>query len=561
MEDIRDFFKEQEEAFTIYVVEQRFVTGRGSDYFRSFKGKPNYIDTNTVIKKRISNILKVINKKIPNISEIVKICFSLNSKLGVIEVISLLSKLFSVNEHQAAGVEVIDPIIIQEGEILQKYVNQLIALHRCSILKPVIIVLLKDNNFKRAKDLLSKCPHNTNIKMIRNSGESEFYKVINCGADNLDDFLEAFSSQCFSTCSNTKRKILYNKEWAANSLVNLYVPTILYLRTNLIFRDKTLIKNELNQYIQVICNEKGDLEKDYKLLRSFECILKLFRVFCNDGGQKDINDALSLAQDLNNDILLAHVYRNSFFLNQFSFSQRLQLLDEAYDIFLKNKMEDHAIYCKNNKLVRQFDTNNVSVYDFLSLQEEAVHNVPGMVGMSHIYNNVGVSLLINGYPDGAIEHFNKGLDYAFRPERCIQKVALLTNRAIANSYCFNDVNINELKKIMNLIFDNKEMLNVPFLSSRYALNIIAVGFNQNHALGQELLYDYPVDQLIKNSFTNNILGSGQLLLQMSVLEKKFGGIKSFENCVPPKRILEAQGIRKDFIVKHTYNPCSFSTWF
>ena len=463
MEDIRDFFKEQEEAFTIYVVEQRFVTGRGSDYFRSFKGKPNYIDTNTVIKKRISNILKVINKKIPNISEIVKICFSLNSKLGVIEVISLLSKLFSVNEHQAAGVEVIDPIIIQEGEILQKYVNQLIALHRCSILKPVIIVLLKDNNFKRAKDLLSKCPHNTNIKMIRNSGESEFYKVINCGADNLDDFLEAFSSQCFSTCSNTKRKILYNKEWAANSLVNLYVPTILYLRTNLIFRDKTLIKNELNQYIQVICNEKGDLEKDYKLLRSFECILKLFRVFCNDGGQKDINDALSLAQDLNNDILLAHVYRNSFFLNQFSFSQRLQLLDEAYDIFLKNKMEDHAIYCKNNKLVRQFDTNNVSVYDFLSLQEEAVHNVPGMVGMSHIYNNVGVSLLINGYPDGAIEHFNKGLDYAFRPERCIQKVALLTNRAIANSYCFNDVNINELKKIMNLIFDNKEMLNVPFL--------------------------------------------------------------------------------------------------
>ena len=43
MEDIRDFFKEQEEAFTIYVVEQRFVTGRGSDYFRSFKGKPNYI--------------------------------------------------------------------------------------------------------------------------------------------------------------------------------------------------------------------------------------------------------------------------------------------------------------------------------------------------------------------------------------------------------------------------------------------------------------------------------------------------------------------------------------
>ena len=52
--------------------------------------------------------------------------------------------------------------------------------------------------------------------------------------------------------------------------------------------------------------------------------------------------------------------------------------------------------------------------------------------MSHIFNNAGVAHLVSGYPDMAIDYFEKGLDYAYRPERCIQNVALNTNKLIAN---------------------------------------------------------------------------------------------------------------------------------
>lgn len=159
MENIRDFFKETEEAFTIYVVEQRFVVGRGADYFRSYKGKENYIDTNHLMKKRIFQILQGINKKIPDSAELIKNCFNLVSPVGLIDIITSLSKIFTVQEHQAAGPDVIDPIIIQEGDILPKYVNQIVALHKTSILRPTIIILLKDNDFSRAKILLSGCPH------------------------------------------------------------------------------------------------------------------------------------------------------------------------------------------------------------------------------------------------------------------------------------------------------------------------------------------------------------------------------------------------------------------
>ena len=127
--------------------------------------------------------------------------------------------------------------------------------------------------------------------------------------------------------------------------------------------------------------------------------------------------------------------------------------------------------------------------------------------------------------------------------------------------CSSDLKETELKTIMNQIFDNKEVLNLPFLSARYALNVIAVGFNQSLELGNELLTKYPVSKLIQASLDNHRLGSGQLLLQVNTLMKKYGEIKLLSNLHQGKYFLEAMGIRKDFIIKNTYNPCSFSTWF
>lgn len=561
MEDVRDFFKENDSVFTIYVVEQRFVIGRGADYFRSYKGKVNYIDTDEVMKKRLTGILGKITRHIPNVAELIEKCFGMSNSMPLLDIISALSKLFSVTEHQAAGPDVIDPIIIQEGKVLPKYINQLIALHKTSILRPVIIILLKDNDFDRAIKLLSRCPHNTHIKMIRNSGETENFKVINCGAQNIDEFLDAFSYQCFSTCSNTERSILYNEEWANNSCVKLYSPTIMQMRSDLIFRDKTLVRMDLNNLITNISLKTADNEYDNKLIRAFECILRIFRVFCNDGGTQDINTAWEIAKKLDNDILLAHVYRNAYFLDKPTFSQKIDMMKQASTIFSDNGMEDHSIYAKNNYLVRQFDTDSVSVYDFMSLQEQAVYNVPGLVGMSHILNNTGAAFLTNGFPDEAIKYFDKGLDYAFRPERSIQKIAIMSNRAIAKTYCYNHVNESELKKIMNLIFDNKEVLNLPFLSARYALNVVALGYSESVDLGNELLNLYPVDKLIQSSFSDNILGSGQLLLQLNVLAEKYNQPNLTDMCLSPKEILEAKGIRKQFIIKTGFNPCSFSTWF
>ncbi len=560
MENIRDFFKETDTMFTIYVVEQRFVVGRGADYFRQYKGKENYIDTNNVMKSRLYRILQGISKKIPNGAELIKTCFEITEPIGILDIISSLFKVFTFQEHQAAGPDVLDPIIIQEGEILPKYVNQMIALHKTSILRPAIIILLKDNDFNRARRLLSGCPHNTNVKMIRNSGETEMYKVVNCGANNPDEFMDAFMHQCFSTCSHTKRNILYNEEWAGKSLIKLYSPSILQIRTKLLYQDKTLVRDDLCRLIDEVDDKITQNEFDSKLLQSFQCILRLYRVFCNDGGEKDIAESYQIAKQLDNEVLLAHVYQYAYFFKEYTFDERLEFLDEAYDIFVKNGMEDNAIYCKNNRLVRQFDTNNVNISEFRTLQEEAIHNVPGLVGMSHILNNTGVAHLMNGYPDEAVPFFDRGLDYAYRPERCIQKVAILCNRLIAKAYCFDKITENELLKVMNLIFDNKELLNIPFISARYAMNIVVLAISQSKEFGVFLMEKYPIENLIQRAFNDNILGSGQLMLQLAIIENQYN-LQIQDKLNLPKQYIRTTGVKEEFLTKTGYNPFIFSTWF
>ena len=168
MEDIRLFFKEDISQFTIYVVEQKFAIGRGLEYFKSFKGKSNYIDTDALAQKRIYKIYSWIDKRIPIIADLIKTVFNEFSPSGLADLVVALNKLSGTQIHQAAGPEVIDPIIIQEGKIIKKYITQLINLHKNSFLTPTIIILLKDNDFDRAKELLCECPNGMRVKFIRN---------------------------------------------------------------------------------------------------------------------------------------------------------------------------------------------------------------------------------------------------------------------------------------------------------------------------------------------------------------------------------------------------------
>lgn len=554
--DILDYFNETNEGFTFYVVEQRFAIGQGSDYFKSFRGKENMLDTNFKMQKTLGKILKWIQKKIPDIAELIN---SMNN-IGVGDIVIILSKLFAVENHQAAGPNVIDPIIIQEGAVSSKYINQLINLHKNSILRPTIIIILKDNDFSRAKKELANCPNGCNIKFIRNSGECEIYKVVNSGANDVKSFLDAFSIQCYSTCSETPRNILLSEEWSNNKILNEYYPLLLKMRSNLLFDEKNEIKEDLDITINNLKSMHSSIDNEELLYRSFECMYDLQWVICNDTAGNKLNDALTLAKDIENEILLAHVYRYADLMPDIDLKTRLEYLSQAELIFRNNNIEDHAIYCNNNRLVSQFEHGDIKTKEFRSLQSDALNNVPGLCGMSHILNNVGVAYLMTGNPDEALYYFEKGIDYAKVQDRNVQKFALIINKLIARQYNNDNITDQEIIRIINQIFDNMGTNKLPFISARYIMNIIIISIKQCPLIINELFKRFQINTIIQKGLNSNVLGTGQIKLQLDYIKIHYNHYYKYFNIHMPPVVSSVSGSRKDFILLHGLNPFYFCTW-
>lgn len=560
---IEKYFEETSEGFTIYVCEQRFAVGQGNDYFKKFKGTDNMISSDPAIKKVIRKILSWTQKNIPNVADLIKKCFfpeELASPLSIIDIITALSKLFSVNEHQAVGPKVLDPIIIQEGGVSAKYLAQLISLHKESILRPAIIILLKDNDFERAKSLLSRCPNGINVKMIRNSGRCEMFKVINCGANDVDDFLSSYAMQCFSTCSCTARKILLNEEWADNSALRYYSPLIFKIRSNLLFDEKDVVRSDISSLISMLSDAISSGNRNDNLLLSFLCMAKLFQVYCNDKGGQDLTDALSIAKEVDNHLLLAHTYRYANLFVTKTLSEREEMLAKGRELFSAHGVEDHALYCENNLLVNQFYTNHIDVRRFCALQQEALNNVPGLVGMSLILNNTGVAHLYSGRPDDAISYFEKGLDYS--RERIAQRLGLMTNIIIAKAYYLEKIEEREIRILLNYIFDNLGTDRLPFLAANYVANILAVTLAQENQLTYELVAEYPIHQVIANALTPNQLGSGSLILQLNALAQRYPAFASLglDDFQFPRQHSTVTGVRANFVQNRCLNPTIFNAW-
>jgi hypothetical protein len=561
MTEIEKIFRPDTNIFTVFVVEQRFVVGRGHEYFNTFINTPNFFDSDEKAQKLFRTIIEKIEKTAVPVSKLISFFYSTPYLSTIHEIVTSLCKLFTVTEHQAAGPDVIDPIILQEGKVTNKSLTRLVHLHKDSILRPSIIILLKDNDFERAKQLLSECPDGIYVKMIRNSGEEQIYKVINCGAENADSFINSYAEQCYSTCSKTKREILLNSDWSGNSIISKYSPILFHYRSKLLFDQKEEIMKDLSGTINDISLHRTVSDNDECILRSIECIAKLYRIFCNDYGGSDIIEAEKLAKSLDNEVLLAHVYRYAELIPNCSVDTKNELYLKGYEIFKKNKMEDHAIYCTNNRLVEQFYTDNVYPEEFKDLQTEAVNNVPGMVGLSHIYNNVGIAYLYCGQATEAVNFFTHGLDYARNQDRIVQKLALESNKMIAESYSFNTIEETRIRFLMRQIFDSMGTKKLPFLTAGYVLNVLAVAYRQDPRLGYELIKTHPISELVNQSFRRNLQCASERILHMQYLASNYNdAFPLLEVCDIPKITNTASGKRKDFILKYGYNPSDFSTW-
>lgn len=549
---VEDFFIQTSGEPTVFVVSQRFAVLRGHRYFKQFEGTKNYLVSHEKAETFIHHVARWIFKKTPNISALVGQCFFSDS-LDVNAVVENLSKLFTAEEHQAAGPEVIDPIIIQEGTVTKHQIGQIVALHKNSILRPTIIIMLKDNNFNRAQDLLGMCPNGLLVKFIDNSGIHSANMILNTGADNVEEFLKIYSRQCFNACSRTDSGVILNKEWAENSVVREFAPILLKSRSLLLRGEKQHAISDVNATISRL--KALDLGTDSRsdVARGIHCIANLFRVFCNDQGGKEMAESQAIADELNCEILQAHVHRYSFFMSGSTFESRDPLLSSARDIFQRNNMEDHSVYCENNRLMRYFYCNEMSALSFEELFERAASDVPGLVGMPILLNNTGAALIYEGRYEDAIKYLQKGLR---RFPQSDHRIGLISNILIAKRRLGEKVPEQEIREVISAAQCLPPELH--FMTAHFVLNSLAVA-QQQRELIEEFVEDSGIFHMISSALQPKFPGHSSLSNQLDYLVNKDSKFDSFaqgrraEHPVSPGR-------RGRFIKATGMNPTILNAW-
>ena len=284
---------------------------------------------------------------------------------------------------------------------------------------------------------------------------------------------------------------------------------------------------------------------------------KLNRIYCRDIGGTDIDDAVKLSKEIDIELLKAHVYRFAHFIPDITRKQQKELLQEARIIFEKNNVSDHAIYCQNNFLVHSFYTDRVSIRQFRDLQQQAISDVPGMVGMSIILNNVGVAYLYKRDFAEAVTFFRKGEDYS--KERIVQKTGLQSNLLITKACAYEKIEEKEVRIVLDAVLANFSKDYLPFIAANYIMNILTIALEQHHDLGKEIFLNNKVRSILSSALNDNILGSGSLTQQIIHMQSHHSEI-DFSAFTMLHQRSPISGIRAEFIMDTGYNPIIFNAW-
>ena len=336
---------------------------------------------------------------------------------------------------------------------------------------------------------------------------------------------------------------------------------MLKIRTNLLFDEKSEVKNDIADLNENLLRDlTSNTAVEDTLLKSLLCMAKLFKVYCNDTGGNDMADCLKLAKELDNDLLLAHVYRYANFFTDFNKQEINGLLLKAQKIFTEHRIEDHAIYCENNMLINSFYTEHVKKREFDTLATKSINNVPGLVGLSIIYNNAGVANLYKGNHEDATVYFEKGLEYT--RDRPVQKIGLMTNLILAKKHAGGHIEEDEIRNAMSFLFHNLNDTNLPFLAANYATNLMVIANEHHPNLVKEFSESYPYMAVLKSALKPNMLGYSSLHKQLTWFSKKTD-ILDF-NILCNKVNLPSPPITSDVrsacIERNGYNPSIFNAW-
>lgn len=542
---------------TVNIVTYTFRMKYGKKYFEKFLTTPHYMSSSHKLRNYWNKTINLIRTKQTNIIELVQTLEkSDNIKKSV--VFETLSMLLQIIPAIAVNIEVLDPIIIEINKDTLKTASKIVNNFKSSPIRPIIILLLDKNTSSAViEEILKKLPIDLKVAIHKDSGETEVITVLNnIGADSVEDFMDSYSSQCFCTCCHTKQSILI-RDMKESNIVSI-LSTLLIKCYSYLLQDNKKSAQEDIKYIHSLLTHSY-IESD--LLKMFTCILSLYNVYATDKGGTSILTAINLSRELNNPLMEAFVDRFAHFIPNTSYKEKSEILLKASEIFNKKNVFDHKIYCINNMLTYSFYSESLDTRKFNDLLGEATSNVPGLAGMSILYNNAGTAELYNRNPDIALIRYKEGLDYARANNRPAQRIGLMGNIIITESLLGIKHDSQYFIRGFNDIINMPNTRNLPFIQANGMMNFLASAiFEKNFEAVKEITTSQNFKEVLIRSLRDNEMGTGSLIEQLNVLLKKSQGHLNFDYLKCPSHHSIISGIRHNYISENGFNPAIGNAW-
>jgi len=300
-------------------------------------------------------------------------------------------------------------VIIYEDEIETVQLSSFLSLFRqvAPENRPSII-FVGESPFQEAARKISACGDNINIAFLSPSGLQTATispPSVSSTLEMLNHFLAEADGSCLATNSND----LDLGQDAEGTLIRIAVEMIQvqsHFRAGRKFEPSQQVL-DLQRRLQLIweCEQNGPLREE---LLGFKALLNLWEVYLFEKRGHAVENTLSIARHLKNDLLMAHALKQTPLLHGYGELTRQNLM-RAKVIFTSHAEQEQAVFVDNNIIVNDSYSELDATQKSTNLSDYVSEFLPYIRRSTTIHSNAGITCLINGHVERSRLYFDRAV--------------------------------------------------------------------------------------------------------------------------------------------------------
>jgi hypothetical protein len=310
----------------------------------------------------------------------------------------------------AAPITLPSLIIIHEDEITAEQLSAFFSLFKQ--VEPQhcpAFVFISEKRLGEAASALAACGSDIDVLTLTPGGVHELGLKAE-GTDSLHDFLRLFLAEADGSCMASSSG---GFDFVGEDRGQLLELAVDMLRIQSLFRQGRKFDSKaqiqvLERKIEALRGATSDaaLSKEYLYMRA---LLDLWYVFVTEESRDKIQNAISIADYLGDDILLAHALKQIDMLHGYGSLTRQHLM-HAKNVFLSNAETEHALFVDNNAIVNDFYIGGDCSGAASRMSDFILEFCPHIRRSTTFHSNAGIANLIVGQEHQSLPYFQRAID-------------------------------------------------------------------------------------------------------------------------------------------------------